>query len=224
MKKILLLVCLVGMSMTAFAQEEKPETSKPASPQMSALMTASSLAKYGYANSSPTALIEAARIFASIQVQDSNVEKTTEQKEVVTQKETKVSFDPAKLLADAKEYAGKDKTILALVKSVEGELSEGTSRGAVGGPCYTKDRVLAKEYTDYAVKFWANELAEVCLSGDGDTDLDLYVYDSNGNLIGSDTDYTDDCVVRWVPAWTGTFVIRVVNRGMVYNNFALWTN
>ena len=86
MKKILLLVCLVGMSMTAFAQEEKPETSKPASPQMSALMTASSLAKYGYANSSPTALIEAARIFASIQVQDSNVEKTTEQKEVVTQK------------------------------------------------------------------------------------------------------------------------------------------
>lgn len=224
MKKILLLVCLVGMSMTAFAQEEKPETSKPASPQMSALMTASSLAKYGYANSSPTALIEAARIFASIQVQDSNVEKTTEQKEVVTQKETKVSFDPAKLLADAKEYAGKDKTILALVKSVEGELSEGTSRGAVGGPCYTKDRVLAKEYTDYAVKFWANELAEVCLSGDGDTDLDLYVYDSNGNLIGSDTDYTDDCVVRWVPAWTGTFVIRVVNRGMVYNNFVLWTN
>ncbi len=224
MKKILLLVCLVGMSMTAFAQEEKPETSKPASPQMSALMTASSLAKYGYANSSPTALIEAARIFASIQVQDSNVEKTTEQKEVVTQKETKVSFDPAKLLADAREYAGKDKTILALVKSVEGELSEGTSRGAVGGPCYTKDRVLAKEYTDYAVKFWANELAEVCLSGDGDTDLDLYVYDSNGNLIGSDTDYTDDCVVRWVPAWTGTFVIRVVNRGMVYNNFVLWTN
>lgn len=224
MKKILLLVCLVGMSMTAFAQEEKPETSKPASPQMSALMTASSLAKYGYANSSPTALIEAARIFVSIQVQDSNVEKTTEQKEVVTQKETKVSFDPAKLLADAREYAGKDKTILALVKSVEGELSEGTSRGAVGGPCYTKDRVLAKEYTDYAVKFWANELAEVCLSGDGDTDLDLYVYDSNGNLIGSDTDYTDDCVVRWVPAWTGTFVIRVVNRGMVYNNFVLWTN
>lgn len=224
MKKVLLLICLVGMSMSAFAQEEKPEASKPASPQMSALMTASSLAKYGYANSSPTALIEAARIFASIQVQDSNVEKTSENKDAPTVKETKVSFDPAKLLADAREYAGKDKTILALVKSVESELLEGTSRGAVGGPCYTKDRVLAKDYTDYAVKFWANELAEVCLSGDGDTDLDLYVYDSNGNLIGSDTDYTDDCVVRWVPAWTGTFVIRVVNRGMVYNNFVIWTN
>ena len=224
MKKVLLLICLIGMSMSVFAQEDKPEATKPASPEMSALMTASSLAKYGYDNASPTALIEAARIFASIQVQESNVEKATVTKDVPASKEVKVSFDPVKLLADAREYAGKDKTILALVKSVESELSDGSSRGAVGGHCYTKDRVLAKEYTDYAVKFWANELAEVCLSGDGDTDLDLYVYDSNGNLIGSDTDYTDDCVVRWVPAWTGTFVIRVVNRGMVYNNFVLWTN
>ena len=124
MKKVLLLICLVGMSMSAFAQEEKPEASKPASPQMSALMTASSLAKYGYANSSPTALIEAARIFSSIQVQDSNVEKKSESKDVSAVKETKVSFDPAKLLADAREYAGKDKTILALVKSVESELSD----------------------------------------------------------------------------------------------------
>ena len=31
MKKVLLLICLVGMSMSAFAQEEKPEASKPAS-------------------------------------------------------------------------------------------------------------------------------------------------------------------------------------------------
>ena len=74
------------------------------------------------------------------------------------------------------------------------------------------------------MKFWASELAEVCVSGDGDTDLDLYVYDANGNLIGSDTDYTDECVVRWVPAWTGTFIVKVVNRGALYNNFAIWTN
>ena len=224
MKKVLLLICLISMSMSVFAQEDKPEATKPASPEMSALMTASSLAKYGYDNASPTALIEAARIFASIQVQESNVEKATVTKDVPASKEVKVSFDPVKLLADAREYAGKDKTILAMIKSVEDELSNGVSRGAVGGPCYTEDIVLAKDYEDYVVKFWANELAEVCLSGDGDTDLDLFIYDKNGNLIGSDTDYTDDCVVRWVPAWTGSFVIRVINRGRVYNNFILWTN
>ena len=70
----------------------------------------------------------------------------------------------------------------------------------------------------------ANELAEVLVSGDGDTDLDLYVYDSNGNLIAKDIDYSDDCYVRWIPAWTGRFIIRIVNRGPVYNRFVILTN
>ena len=60
--------------------------------------------------------------------------------------------------------------------------------------------------------------------GDGDTDLDLYIYDQNGNQIASDTDYTDQCVCRWVPSWTGAFTIRIVNRGAVYNEFAIATN
>ena len=79
-------------------------------------------------------------------------------------------------------------------------------------------------YNDFDVSFVQGYLAEVAVSGDGDTDLDLYIYDSNGNLIASDTDYSDDCYVNWVPAWTGRFVIRVVNRGGVYNNYVVLTN
>ena len=70
----------------------------------------------------------------------------------------------------------------------------------------------------------ANFLAEVVVSGDGDTDLDLYVYDSNGNLIAKDDDYTDGCYVRWRPSWTGRFIIKIVNRGPVYNKYVLMTN
>ena len=69
-----------------------------------------------------------------------------------------------------------------------------------------------------------NEIAEILVSGDGDTDLDLYVYDENGNLITSDTDYTDDCYVRFCPKWTGPFRIKIVNRGGVYNNYIILTN
>ena len=89
---------------------------------------------------------------------------------------------------------------------------------------YGEGRVFGKDYTDYTAKFWANELAEVIVIGDGDNDLDLYIYDANGNLIASDTDYTDQCVCRWVPSWTGAFTIRIVNRGAIYSNFAIATN
>ena len=53
---------------------------------------------------------------------------------------------------------------------------------------------------------------------------EIYVYDNNGNLIDSDTDYTDNCVCTWTPRWTGNFRIRVVNRGNVYNQYILRTN
>lgn len=224
MKKIMLFICICGLSITAYAQEEKPKSDKSPSPEMSALRTAAGLAKYGYSNNSASALIEAAKIFAETNTQSMDAVPVREGNGYDAEKDNKVSYDPVQLITDAKRIAGKDKIILAYAKQVEKSLNLGTTRGAVGGPKGQKDRVYGKDVNSYQVKFWANELAEVCVSGDGDTDLDLYVYDSNGNQIGSDTDYSDDCVVRWVPAWTGTFIIKVVNRGALYNNYAIWTN
>lgn len=74
------------------------------------------------------------------------------------------------------------------------------------------------------VVFRAGEDAVVTVQGDGDTDLDLYVYDENGNLIAKDDDNTDDCVATFTPRWTGRFYIVVVNRGSVYNTYHLQTN
>ena len=209
---------------TAFAQEEKPASTQPTSAEISALRTASSLAKYGYANYSATALIEAANIFSSIKTQELEANMTPGSNDPIKAKDNNISFDPQQLLADAKTYAGNDKTILDLIKKTEQSLAQTSTRGAVGGPKGGVYAVRAKATDSFEIKFWSNELAEVCVSGDGDTDLDLYVYDEKGNLIGSDTDYSDDCVVRWVPAWTGKFIIKVVNRGMLYNEYALWTN
>lgn len=227
MKKSLLIACLCCLSFAAFAQEEKAVVDQPVNPEITALQTAANLAKYGYATYSPTSLIEAARIFGTTKVQNVDFEKKHAGEANSDEKEVKISFDPAQLLVDAKKYAGKDKTILALVKKVEEEIETslaGSTRGAVGGPRYSKDRVYGKDYVDYECKFWANEMAEVIVIGDGDTDLDLYIYDYNGNCVASDTDYTDQCVCRWVPAWTGSFTIRVVNRGAIYNAFAIATN
>jgi hypothetical protein len=96
--------------------------------------------------------------------------------------------------------------------------------GAVGGPKYGRYRVGAHSSRTFTVSFYGGETGRVAVSGDGDTDLDLYVYDALGNLIAADEDETDDCVVSWVPRWTGSFTIKVVNRGDVYNDFVIATN
>jgi len=82
-------------------------------------------------------------------------------------------------------------------------------------------RVEAYSTDRFQVSFFGDQDAAVIISGDGDTDLDLYVYDENGNLIGSDTDSSDDCVVRFHPRWTGSFRIEVRNLGRVYNQYQI---
>jgi hypothetical protein len=54
--------------------------------------------------------------------------------------------------------------------------------------------------------------ATISVSGDGDTDLDLYVYDSYGRLVGYDDGPSDDCLVRFYPLFTGKFTVKIVNR------------
>jgi len=67
MKKTVVFAVLLGWCTVLFAQTgaegNKPEAA-PSSPEMSALQTAYSLAKYGYANESASALIGAAEILA----------------------------------------------------------------------------------------------------------------------------------------------------------------
>ena len=83
------------------------------------------------------------------------------------------------------------------------------------------DKVLAG-YTDtWTYSFRANCEARVTVDGGGDTDLDLYIYDENNNLIAKDDDSTDYCICTWTPKWTGTFKIKIVNRGNVYNRYHL---
>lgn len=224
MKRFFAIVCLCGLSIAAFAQEEKPVSDKKTSPELTALQTAAGLAKYGYENHSATALIEAAKIISETPVQSLDVQGTPGKPQEVQDKESQFCLNPGNLLADAQKYAGKDKIIIAYAKQVEKVINNGSTRGAVGGPKYGEGRVYGKDYVDYDLKFWANELAEVIVAGDGDNDLDLYIYDGNGHLIASDTDYTDQCVCRWAPAWTGVFTIRIVNRGAIYSNYAIATN
>ena len=96
--------------------------------------------------------------------------------------------------------------------------------GSVSGPQVASTQVLAQSTDSFAATFRGGESTTVAISGDGDTDLDLYVYDENGNLVASDLGSSDQAVVTFTPAWTGGFRIEVKNRGYVYNEYVLITD
>lgn len=91
----------------------------------------------------------------------------------------------------------------------------------IGGPISHLDRVSARTADIYRVACWGNEQVRIVVRGDGDTDLDLYVYDASGNLLAWDNDGTDLCIVRFTPSNAGEYILRVVNLGWVYNEYLL---
>lgn len=208
------------LPMVAMAQEEKEALTIPKTENT--MRMAAELSKYGYANHDALSLVQAARLAKEVGLAPTEKEKTSEPSEDIADSGSKtgnISLDSQKLLADAASMSGDDPLILAIIEDVNSN-----TRGAVGGPSYSNSSVKAKGTDVYKEKFYAGEQAAVIVIGDGDTDLDLYIYDANGNLITSDTDYSDDCVCTWTPKWTGTFTIKIVNRGNVYNRYVLRTN
>ena len=225
MKKVFI-CCLVSLlTGSVFAQKEEEKKTQEGTPsaEMSAIRLAGELAKYGYTNLDALSLIKAAEIIATTPTQELKVEKTEKNDTGKETKKTGSSLEAGSLLADAKDLAKGNQTLVALIEQTELKVGQ-TSRGRLGGPGEARRRVVANSYVIDRISYKGGQLAEVFISGDGDTDLDMYVYDENGNLIGKDDDYSDDCYVSWYPKWTGTFTVKVVNRGKVYNDYYLITN
>ena len=127
------------------------------------------------------------------------------------------------LYALAEELAGTNEQLHAVIEHSKSSSMAG-SRGNARGPQYSTDSVLAYGTDVYRIAFQGGRLAEVLLSGDRDTDLDLFVYDEYGNEVCSDTSFDDQEQCSWRPLWTGVFTIEIENLGSVYNVYTLMTN
>jgi hypothetical protein len=164
-------------------------------------------------------------MLVTLNVQESSAGLETESGEPETSEknEPELNFTLEGLLASAREMAGDDETLRTLIDQVESMM--GQERGRVLGPTVTQDRVLAYSVDRWSLgDFRANEIADVRVRGDGDTDLDCYIYDQNGNQVESDVDSTDYCILRWYPRWQGPFTLYIRNLGSVYNRYLLSTN
>jgi len=221
MLKKLFLGALMLISMSAFAQEQNQPGAdfdpKATSEVAQQLALANQLVKYGYETKTALPLIQAVQIYKKLNVTTEAKEKTTEgtatQAENITKTDV-VSFDETKILEDATTFAAGNKNLLALIND-----AKKASRSPVNGVIRHTDRVNANSTDVYTVRCRGGEPTTVIVSGDGDTDLDLYVYDANGNLGAYDNDGTDDCVVTFTPRYTGSFKIKIKNLGRVYNQY-----
>ena len=207
---------------------EKDAQATVVNPSVSNWELAQRLANYGYENEAAGALVEAADILVSIPVVNPELGRMepvgTAPAELKAEK-AQLSVD--KLLADASEITD-DAALMARIEDIKNRQAmmaemEGT-RGAVGGAQVLSDMVYANGEQMFFCDFYAHQVAMVALVGDGDSDLDLVIYDQNMNVVTSDEGYDFDCLCTWTPAWTGRFYMKIVNRGNVYNRFTLATN
>ena len=224
MKKSILVLMMLAVLFSVQAQEQKVESKNKPSEDMENLQLANQLAKYGYKTFSATALIEAAKIMSGVKTHELKYDsyKQDSTKKTKDTKKSKEGYDITSILTAAKKYADGDPKLIADITKLEKANQE--TRGRVGGPGERYSFVYGNSNDVYDISFISGQLAEIGVRGDGDTDLDLYIYDSNGNLITYDSDYTDFCYVSWVPRWTGRYTIKIVNRGPIVNNYRLLTN
>jgi hypothetical protein len=76
----------------------------------------------------------------------------------------------------------------------------------------------------YRIAFDGGEPAVVALAGDGSSNLALFVYDADGNLLCRSAKSGDRQTCEWKPAHTADFFVEVRNAGGRPNRYRLWTN
>ncbi len=234
------LIALSAMMISCKGNIEQKDEAPVQESRVDGKKVATELAQYGYENADPMALLQAADMLIAAPMEDREVApaevadkdmadnqyKVEKGEGAEGEKAEKAEITPEKLIADAKVLAAEDEAILARAAKIEEKLAAaaGATRGALNGPYQHYDRIYGNTSDTYTIRFRGGELAEVGIVGDGDTDLDLYIYDENGNSIVYDNSYSGNCYVSFYPRWTGPFRVKVINRGGVYNNYCLLTN
>jgi hypothetical protein len=184
------------------------------------------LALYGQRTGKPEPFLAAARILAETPYRDAPMTPAPQAAQAgaagapMAEKAPTPALSAVAMLAAAREAARGDAHALAVADGIEASLE----KGRVGGPAVHNDRIYPDQTHSYTISFTGGEAAIIEVVGDGDTDLDCWVYDENGNLIDSDTDYTDYCVLGWTPSWTGEFQLQIKNYGTVWNGYVITTN
>ncbi|MAZ17801.1 hypothetical protein [Oricola sp.] len=99
------------------------------------------------------------------------------------------------------------------------------SKGLAGQAVYTEGRLAAHSSHRYSdLNFVGGEFAEVYSEGLGKADIDLFVRDSRGAIVCSQTDSSNINQCGWTPGATGPFEVTLENKSDFADTYALTTN
>ncbi|MEO9459797.1 MAG: hypothetical protein ABJE63_01575 [Lentilitoribacter sp.] len=221
------LVMSAFLCSTAYAGEtnvltEKSDGSDQSMTAIEQASLASQLADYGRDARSAIAFLLAGEIVSSIGAVEAEFTKAGEASDSkkTEDKATGFDFSAEELFAQARNLAGSNEQLLAAIEVAASK----ESKGLVGSPATHEDSVRAGRTDVYTLEYEGGRPAEILVIGDGDTDLDLTVYDEDDNFICDDDDSTDTMYCEWRPRWTGEFRIEIKNLGDVYNDYVFMTN
>jgi len=190
---------------------------------VSQLAMARSLYAYGVENEDALSVLAAARIARSVTVEEVKRDVKQAAREggaAETGEGVDAPVDAATMLVTARDLAGDDATLLAMIEDAEVE----TSKGRIGGASVTLSRLPAGYNDSWEIPYYGGRFAELAVFGDGDANLDVLVTDEYGNTVCVEYSYSDKVYCSWVPAWDGYFYVTVYNMGSVRNSYYIETN
>lgn len=128
--------------------------------------------------------------------------------------------DAAQMLVAARSLAAGDDIMMVVIEEAEADGTHGLTSGA--------ERQLnplpAGARDAWTVPFYGGSLAEIGVTGNGNTPLVVTVADENGNHITCPARDGDRFYCDFVPRWNGYFTISVTNTGNALNAYYLLTN
>jgi hypothetical protein len=196
---------------------------KPSDPSVTAvaqMQMAYQVADYARRTNDATAMVVAARMLAEVPTRTAAIKGTLKGGRA-SDKQAKPAVTVASLLAEAEILAHGDPSVLAEIARLRGA----AARGQSFQPVPEADvRIPARSSYSWEGVAHAGQELIIAAIGDGDTDIDLMVYDAKGRLICQDNNIGYYPVCRFTPLWNGRFRVVVLNRGDVYSDTMLRFN
>jgi hypothetical protein len=211
----------------AVADAAKPGAAGPDADAVARLTLASRLAAVGRETGSPFALAAAAELFASVGFRDSGLEKERTEGGEAPASGSSPTGEPAAdadaLFAEASALAGAASN-QALASLIGQAAAAGGSRRLAGRSARHRDRVNPHATDVYRVRYLGGAAARATVAADDPYDIDLFVLNSNGNLIAYDNDPGSIGVCSWLPGRTGDYYLNVKNMTSSQVSYLIYTN